>query len=759
MSNVGGAVPLGNMGVKLTLDSLEYEAMFERAVDTITKAGKKLESMGKSLSTYVTAPIVALAGVSVKTFADFDEAMTKSTSIMGNVSDEMRTRLEENARGISTTTATSADKLAEAYYFLASAGLNAEQSVASLGTVEKFATAGQFDLSRATEMLADAQSALGLSSKDASVEMQNMTRVSDVLVQAGNLSNASTEQFAKALTTKAAAGMRMLNKDMEEGVAVLMAFADQGIKGENAGEGLSVVLRDLQIAAVNNAQEWTAFGISVYDASGKMLPLVTIVQELERTFGPMSDEQKKVAAGMLGFQERSFSAIQALMGTSGKIMDYEAALRSAGGTTKDVADKQMKSFSNQMKILYNNVMDVAYEIGAILAPHLLEMGEYVKQGIEWWRGLSAEEKQQVVSIQNIRDVLEPLTNWLGKTWRSVESVVRQMVSWVGVAVAVAAALGPLFLSLSGVIGVATTLYSVVKTILGLFVGWTGVIGLVVLSLAIVTDAILQMTGKGNLGLIDMVESFRVGGHKISTWMTAAWLVVFDNFDWMVMKINEGWDSVKWATKEVAGYLWRAMLTVWREIAEAALWALDKMTLGQAGFDKTIEESNDFFNEKIESSLSSASLSYERYYKDLGKMEKAHKDQSKVYQDAIDETFSQDMSKPIQKQIDYDVDDLRTAEAEISGLLSTGGQVDLSHVVRGNGVASPYVMPQMPKGPGEGVKVAKEQEFQTISLRRFALDSSGSYRSEGQDVRAKGVEKRLDKLIEVTEKKPTAMVLQ
>ena len=51
-----------------------------------------------------------------------------------------------------------------------------------------------------------------------------MTKVSDVLVKANTLANASVLQFAESLTNKAAAALVNVNKSMEEGVAVLAAF-------------------------------------------------------------------------------------------------------------------------------------------------------------------------------------------------------------------------------------------------------------------------------------------------------------------------------------------------------------------------------------------------------------------------------------------------------------------------------------------------------------------------------------------------------
>ena len=139
--------------------------------------------------------------------------------------------MKKPAKSVSKTTTYSAKQAAEAYYFLASAGMSAATSMAALPKVAKFAQAGNFDLALATDLVTDAQSALGLSSKDTAKSIEGLTRVSDVLVKANTLANASVQQFSESLTNKAGAALRLVGKDVEEGVAVLAAFADQGLKG------------------------------------------------------------------------------------------------------------------------------------------------------------------------------------------------------------------------------------------------------------------------------------------------------------------------------------------------------------------------------------------------------------------------------------------------------------------------------------------------------------------------------------------------
>ncbi len=323
------------------------------------------------------AAIVGLGVVAVKAFAGFDDAMTKSLAIMGDVSDEMRDRMETAARDVAKATLFSAEQAAESYFFLASAGLDAAQSIEALPKVAAFAQAGNFDMALATDLLTDAQSALGLSVDDTAENLENMTLVSDVLVKANTLANATVQQFSESLTNKAGPALRAVNKPIAEGVAVLAVFADQGIKGAQAGTQLAIVLRDLQTKAIKNADEFAALGISVFDSEGNMRNMADIVGDLEVGLDGMSDAQAKATLLQLGFSDKSISSLQALLGQSEAIREYQTELEKMGGITDEVANKQLESFTAQMSLLKSAVMDVLITLGGMLVPLLLKLGKFL----------------------------------------------------------------------------------------------------------------------------------------------------------------------------------------------------------------------------------------------------------------------------------------------------------------------------------------------------------------------------------------------
>jgi TP901 family phage tail tape measure protein len=340
------------------------------ALRTIDSAAK---NMSKSLAK-VGAGVAVFAGLAVKSFASFDDAMTQSTAIMGNLSDDMKNKMSDAAREMARTTTFSATEAAKSFYFLASAGLDAESSIMALPKVAKFAQAGMFDMALATDLLTDAQSALGLTIRnDAVANMNNMVRVSDVLVKANTLANASVEQFSSALTNKAGAAMKAVGMDIEEGVAVLAAFADQGIKSEESGTQFGIVLRDLQTKALANTEQFAKYGVTVFDSSGELRNMADIIADVEGALKGQSDATKKQTLLEMGFSDKSVASMMALIGTSESIRSYEEQLRLASGTTEEIAAKQLTSLSAQLKIAKNNLNDVAITIGEKLAPFVRAM--------------------------------------------------------------------------------------------------------------------------------------------------------------------------------------------------------------------------------------------------------------------------------------------------------------------------------------------------------------------------------------------------
>lgn len=337
----------------------------------IAAAESSLGKFGKVVGGIAVAAAAVTAGIAakgLKDFADFDAKLQESVAIMGDVSSVMRDDMAEAAKLVGLNTKFSAEEAAESFYFLASAGLTASESIAALPQVAAFAQAGMFDMATATDIVTDAQSALGLSSDDAAENFENLTRVTDVFVKAATLGNTSVEQLGAAMTAKAATALTVLGKSVEEGAAALTVFADQGIKGERAGTLLTNTLNGLVKQSQKTPGAFEALGVSVFDADGDMRNMADIVGDLETGLDGMSVEAQSAALSQLGFGEQTKEGISALLGNSEALREYEEALKNAGGTAEEVAAKQMDSLTGDMILLNSAFANASLVIGEAFEP-------------------------------------------------------------------------------------------------------------------------------------------------------------------------------------------------------------------------------------------------------------------------------------------------------------------------------------------------------------------------------------------------------
>jgi len=531
----------------------------------IKSAEASLQKFGKAAgaaAAAATAAVAGIAAVSVKEFAKFDAALNKSISIMGNVGDSLQKDMADTAREVAKSTTFSAEEAAEAYFFLASAGLDAEQQIAAMPQVAKFAQAGMFDMALATDLATDAQSALGLASDDATENLENLTRVTDVFVKANTLANTSVEQLATAFTTKAGTALKTVNKDIEEGAAVLAVFADQGIKGERAGTLLTNTifgLTDIMKKAPAQAEE---LGLKIFDASGEMRSFADISRDLTGILGTMTKEQQIATLSNLGFTKQAREGTLALLGNSDAIEEYEGKLNDAGGTAEEVANNQLKTMTAQFELIKSEVADVGIEIGAGLAPVLLELFEQLKPIIEQAAPafISFFERLAPVISNAVDFIFNQFLPALQGLFESI-SRNREIIGFFVVT------LGTLLITTQAIITAVKT-FTAVQAILNTVLA-ANPIGLIITALAVFTAAVIYLATQTTFfqdawtTMTEIAsEAFRIFGEIF----TAIGEGMIEFFTGVVENISESWNRMTdaigkaiQAAAEFIGEIWQGLV--------------------------------------------------------------------------------------------------------------------------------------------------------------------------------------------------------
>jgi TP901 family phage tail tape measure protein len=343
------------LAAKITLDTSEYiNGLGESEEKTETlkeKIGNGLAAAAKigvaALAT-ATAAVVSFAASSVSTGAEFDTAMSQVAATMGTTTDSIQ-ELRDYALEMGSTTSFSATQAAEALNYMALAGYDADTSMEMLPNVLNLAAAGGMELATASDMVTDAQSALGLT-------LDETSQMVDKMAAASSKSNTSVEQLGEAFLTIGGTAQDLAGGTTELSTA-LGILADNGIKGSEGGTHLRNVILALESPTDTAAAAMEELGLQVFDAEGNMRPLQDIMTDLNASMDGMTSEEKTNIISTI-FNKTDISSVNALLGTTTERWEELAEAIDASWYTEDALNEQLQGMGTSLTDLQTNLESV-----------------------------------------------------------------------------------------------------------------------------------------------------------------------------------------------------------------------------------------------------------------------------------------------------------------------------------------------------------------------------------------------------------------
>ena len=218
--------------------------------DAMQSVGSAMAGVGTVMTAAVTAPIAAGVVASVKSFADFEQALVgvgKTTGLAGSDLEAFGKDIQMMARDIPLSTVELLE-LAE----------TAGQLGVSTSNLEEF-TRIAAEMGTATEMSAnDAALAMARMANITGLPESEFRRLGSTVVELGNNMAASEEEiFNMSLRLAAAADQAGFTED--ETLALSAALASVGVNAEAGGGALSRVLQDMNTQVLSSGEHLSEF--------------------------------------------------------------------------------------------------------------------------------------------------------------------------------------------------------------------------------------------------------------------------------------------------------------------------------------------------------------------------------------------------------------------------------------------------------------------------------------------------------------------
>ena len=344
---------------------------------SVGAAQSKLSALGKAAGTAMkaaaaasaaaTAAVGAFAASSVKTGMEFDKSMSQVAATMGKTVDEVQD-LRAFAQEMGATTAFSATEAADALNYMALAGYDAETSMAMLPNVLNLAAAGSIDLASASDMITDAQSALGLT-------LDQTNAMVDQMAAASSKSNTSVAQLGEAILTVGGTAQYMAGGTQELNT-VLGVLADNGIKGSEGGTHLRNMLLKLSAPTADATKLLNNLGVQVFDAQGNMRSFTQIFPELNAAMSDLTDQERLDAMATL-FNSRDIASATALLGTTTERWEeLGAAIGDSAGAADQMAKTQLDNLAGDITLFKSALEGAQIALSDQLTPSLREFVQF-----------------------------------------------------------------------------------------------------------------------------------------------------------------------------------------------------------------------------------------------------------------------------------------------------------------------------------------------------------------------------------------------
>ncbi|WP_416729197.1 phage tail tape measure protein [Fictibacillus sp. JL2B1089] len=343
----------------------------------------------------MSGALTVALGSAVNKAMDFEAQLSSVSAVSGATAEEMR-KLKDQALEVGAATKYSALEAAQGQEELIKAGLTLDQVInGGLEGALSLAAAGELELADAAEIASTALNAF----KDDNLEVAD---AADILAGAANASATSVGEmrYGLSMVSAVASGVGLSFEDTSTALAL---FAQNGLKGSDAGTSLKTMLMNLSPATKDANEAMFDLGIAAedgsnafFDAQGNIKSMAEIAGVLHEALKDLNPQQRgDELRRMFGSDAIRAGTILFKEGAKG-IEDMAEAMNKV--TAADVAAERMDNLKGTVEELKGAFETVQIEMGTALIPMLKDLAEGTSDVVDWFTNLSPSTKDMIVNF-------------------------------------------------------------------------------------------------------------------------------------------------------------------------------------------------------------------------------------------------------------------------------------------------------------------------------------------------------------------------
>ena len=332
----------------------------------LTKVGGSLLGLGAAIA----APFV----YGVKVAADFEQQLSGIAAVGGADAVAAMDDIREAALQMGADTSFSATEAAGGMEELVKAGIPIKDVLAGAaeGALDLAAATGT-SVPQAAEIMGVALNVFGEGMVGFNTAGEQAVHVADLFAASAANTSADVDGLAQALGQSALIA-NQFGIGIEETIGTLSAFADEGLKGSDAGTSFKTMLISMLDPTDKQAQAMSDLGLSFFDAQGEFVGLDGVAGQLQTSLSGLTDEQRSTALAVL-FGTDAVRAADILYGQGAEGIREYTDLVNQQGAAEEQARLRLDNLKGALEGLLGPLQSVAIAMGSTFIPALRAMAE------------------------------------------------------------------------------------------------------------------------------------------------------------------------------------------------------------------------------------------------------------------------------------------------------------------------------------------------------------------------------------------------
>ena len=378
--------------------------------ESMEKWGGAIESVGSSLTAYLTTPLIAAGGAFIKWSSDFVDGMAKIYTI-AEESQKPMAEMRQELIELSNQSGYSLEDLAEAEYQAVSASVSTEKAVEFLTDATRLARGGFTSTTKAVDLLTTVINAYGYQAEDAAY-------ISDVLLRTQNDGKTIIDELAQSMGTVIPTAANY-NVSLEQLAAAYATMTKQGVNTSRATTFLNAMFTELEKSSSTISKTLdTATGKSFAQLMGEGYSLADVLNILYTAVEGDNEQFQRLFGNI-----RSGKAASALLTDDFGILNYEVSrMNNALGQT-DHAMEVLETPSLKAKRAIQQLKNTGMEMGTVLMnrlmPAFLKGTEAIKDFTEYVAKFNDRSWKMVTNFGAVAVAAGPVISVIGKLTKAV----------------------------------------------------------------------------------------------------------------------------------------------------------------------------------------------------------------------------------------------------------------------------------------------------------------------------------------------------